>query len=44
MAGISIGAYKLDSAARGNHIYKIAWTPLTIEMMQVVWEDTKETE
>ena len=44
MADISIGAYKLDSAVRGKYIYKIAWTPLTIEMMQVVWEDTKETE
>ena len=43
-AGIIIGAYKLDSAVWGNHIYTIAWTPLTIEMMQVVWEDTKETE
>ena len=24
MVDISIGAYKLDSAVRGNHIYKIA--------------------
>ena len=29
MAGASTSNYKFDSVAKGNHVYKSAWTPLT---------------
>ena len=40
MASVITNVYRFYGVVGDHYIYKIVWTPLIDEMLQVVWEDT----